>query len=31
MDERRKQAQIKFHKEHLNKLLGEDSPDTESA
>jgi hypothetical protein len=31
MDERRKKAQIKYHKEQLNKLLGEDSPETESA
>jgi hypothetical protein len=31
MDECRKQAQIKFHKEQLNKLLGADLPGTESA
>jgi hypothetical protein len=31
MDERRKQAQIKFHKEQLKKLLGEGLPETKSA
>lgn len=31
MDERRKQSQIKYHKEQLNRLLGEDSPEKQSA
>lgn len=31
MDERRKQSQIKYHKEQLKRLLGEDSPEKESA
>ena len=31
MDERRKQSQIKYHKEQLDKLLGEDLPETQSA
>ena len=31
MDGRRKQQQIKYHKEQLNKLLGEDLPETQSA
>ena len=26
MDDRRKQAQIKYHKEQLKTLLGEDTP-----
>ena len=30
-DEKRKQAQIKYFKEQLNKLLGEDSPEDQSA
>ncbi len=30
MDDRRKQLQIKYHKEQLNKLLGEDLPGTQS-
>lgn len=28
---RRKDAQIKYHREQLNKLLGEDSPKAQSA
>lgn len=28
---KRKDAQIKYHREQLNKLLGEDSPETQSA
>ena len=28
---RRKDAQIKYHREQLNKLLGEDSPEAQSA
>jgi transposase len=31
LDDRRKQAQIRYHKDQLNKLLGEDSPETKSA
>lgn len=31
MSNRRKDAQIKYHREQLNKLLGEDSPETQSA
>ena len=31
LDDRRRQAQIKYHREQLNKLLGEDSPEKESA
>lgn len=31
MDDRRKQSQIQYHREQLNKLLGEDSPETKSA
>lgn len=31
MDDRRKQLQIKYHREQLNKLLGEDTPEAESA
>lgn len=31
MDDRRKQSQIKYHREQLEKLLGEDSPETQSA
>lgn len=31
MDDRRKQSQIKYYREQLNKLLGEDSPETQSA
>lgn len=31
LDDRRKQAQIKYYKDQLNKLLGEDSPETKSA
>jgi hypothetical protein len=31
MDDRRRQAQIRYHKEQLNKLIGEDTPDKESA
>jgi hypothetical protein len=31
MDDRRKQAQIKYHKEQLYKLLGGESPETQSA
>ena len=31
MVSRRKDAQIKYHREQLNKLLGEDSPETKSA
>lgn len=31
MDDRRKQSQIKYHREQLKKLLGEDSPETQSA
>lgn len=31
MVSRRKDAQIKYHREQLNKLLGEDSPETQSA
>ena len=31
MDDRRKQAQINYYKEQLNKLTGEDSPETQSA
>ena len=27
MDDRRKKAQIKYHKEQLNTLLGEDTPE----
>ena len=27
MDDRRKQAQIKYHKEQLKNLLGEDTPE----
>lgn len=30
MNSRRKDAQIKYHREQLNKLLGEDSPETKS-
>lgn len=30
MVSRRKDAQIKYHREQLNKLLGEDSPETQS-
>ena len=30
-DEKRKQAQIKYYKEQLNKLLGVDSPEEQSA
>ncbi len=30
MSNRRKDAQIKYHREQLNKLLGEDSPETQS-
>ena len=30
-DEKRKQAQIKYFKEQLNQLLGEDSPEDQSA
>lgn len=29
MDDRRKQAQIKYHKEQLKNLLGEDTPEHE--
>lgn len=28
---KRKEAQIKYHREQLNKLLGEDSPEPQSA
>lgn len=31
MSNRRKDAQIKYHREQLNRLLGEDSPETQSA
>lgn len=31
LDDRRKQAQINYHRNQLNKLLGEDSPEKESA
>ena len=31
MDERRKQAQIKYHTDQLNKLLGGDTPEAKSA
>ena len=31
MTNKRKDAQIKYHREQLNKLLGEDSPETQSA
>ena len=31
LNARRKDAQIKYHREQLNKLLGEDSPEKESA
>lgn len=31
MATRRKDAQIKYHREQLNKLLGEDSPEAQSA
>ncbi|WP_206225146.1 hypothetical protein [Parabacteroides sp. ZJ-118] len=31
MVSRRKDAQIKYHREQLNRLLGEDSPETQSA
>ena len=31
MSNRRKDAQIKYHREQLNKLLGEDSPEAKSA
>ena len=31
LNSRRKEAQIKYHREQLNKLLGEDSPETQSA
>ena len=31
MDDRCKQSQIKYHKEQLNKLLGKDLPETQSA
>ena len=31
MSNKRKDAQIKYHREQLNKLLGEDSPETKSA
>lgn len=31
MTTRRKDAQIKYHRDQLNKLLGEDSPETQSA
>lgn len=30
MDDRRKHAQIKYHKEQLDKLLGEDSPESKN-
>ena len=31
MESRRKDAQIKYHREQLNKLLGEDTPETKIA
>jgi hypothetical protein len=31
MESRRKDAQIKYHREQLNKLLGEDTSETKSA
>ena len=31
MTTKRKDAQIKYHRDQLNKLLGEDSPETQSA
>lgn len=31
MDDRRKQAQIKYHKEQLKNLLGEDTPGQKKA
>lgn len=31
MDDRRKQSQINYHREQLNKLLGEGSPEIKSA
>jgi len=31
MDDRRKQEQINYYKEQLNKLTGGDSPETQSA
>jgi len=31
LSNRRKDAQIKYHREQLNKLLGEDSPETKRA
>ena len=31
MNTRRKDAQIRYHREQLNKLLGEDSPEKGSA
>ena len=31
MDEQRKTSQIKYHREQLNRLLGKDSPDNQSA
>ena len=31
MSNRRKDAQIKYHREQLNRLLGEDSPEAQSA
>lgn len=31
MSNRRKDAQIKYHREQLDRLLGEDSPETQSA
>lgn len=31
LDEKRKKAQIKYYKEQLKKLTGEDSPEKESA
>lgn len=31
LNTQRKEAQIKYHREQLNKLLGADSPDTKSA
>ena len=30
LNTRRKEAQIKYHREQLNKLLGEESPETKS-
>ena len=30
-DDKRKQAQIKYYKEQLHKLIGEDSPEEKSA